>query len=248
MLVRIHATFLEWHLFYYDLCKGVISLDIEKQFNLVAAEYDRNRRKFIPCFDDFYGNTTKFLAANIAEPKRILDLGAGTGLLSYFWLQQFPSSEFVLVDIADDMLEIARKRFSEIDHVSCQKMDYVKNFPKGSFDAVISALSIHHLENEDKRDLFGKIYDLLPDGGLLVNYDQFCACDPKLDRWYDFYWESQLASRGLTDHDLALWQKRRKLDRECSVEQEVEMLYQSKFKTVKCVYTFQKFSVIAAIK
>lgn len=27
---------------------------IEKQFNLVASEYDSGRRKFIPCFDDYY--------------------------------------------------------------------------------------------------------------------------------------------------------------------------------------------------
>lgn len=79
-------------------------MDIEKQFNLIAEEYDSNRRKFIPCFDDFYQSTTKFIASNIMKPKQVLDLGAGTGLLSYFWYQQHPASEYVLVDIADEML------------------------------------------------------------------------------------------------------------------------------------------------
>lgn len=40
-------------------------MNIEKQFNLIAEEYDSNRRKFIPCFDDFYKNTTEFIVSNI---------------------------------------------------------------------------------------------------------------------------------------------------------------------------------------
>ena len=86
-------------------------MNIEKQFNLIAEEYDSNRRKFIPCFDDFYKNTTEFIVSNIEKPKQIVDLGAGTGLLIYFWYQQCPDSKYVLVDIADEMLNVARKRF-----------------------------------------------------------------------------------------------------------------------------------------
>ena len=86
---------------------------------------------------------------------------------------------------------------------------------------IASALSIHHLEHDDKQSLFERIYDILPSGGLFVNYDQFCAGQPEMNDWFDSYWESQLASSGLTDHDIELWQERRKLDRECSVEQEI---------------------------
>lgn len=223
-------------------------MDIEKQFNLVANEYDKNRKKFLPCFDDFYINATKLIISNIAEPKRILDLGAGTGLLSYFWMQHYPTSEYVLVDIADEMLDVARKRFNDKNNVSYQVLNYVNELPKGRFDVVASALSVHHLENEDKLNLFARIYDILPSNGLFVNYDQFCAGQPEMNNWFDLYWESQLANSGLTDHDIELWRFRRKLDRECSVEQETEMLYKSKFKVVKCIYSYHKFSVIIAIK
>ena len=223
-------------------------MNIEEQFNLIAQEYDANRKKFIPCFDDYYISTTKFIASNIAVPKRVLDLGAGTGLLSYFWYCHFPATEYVLVDIADDMLQIARKRFSGIDTVSYQTVDYSKELTVQDFDAIVSALSIHHLENMDKEKLFKRIYDKLPEGGLFVNYDQFCAGQADMDDWFDSYWESQLAESGLTEHDIALWKERRKLDRECSVEEETEMLGKCGFKTVKCVYSYQKFSVIAAIK
>ena len=115
-------------------------MSIESQFNLIAEEYDGNRRKFIPCFDEFYKGTTEFIAFNIEAPKRILDLGAGTGLLTYFWYRQFPESEYVLVDIADEMLNVARKRFESIKNISFKMENYIDKLPDGSFDMVISAL------------------------------------------------------------------------------------------------------------
>lgn len=223
-------------------------MNIEEQFNIIAKEYDSNRKKFIPCFDDYYNSTTRFILSNIATPKRVLDLGAGTGLLSYVWYQHCPEAEYVLVDIAEDMLDVARKRFANIKTVSYQTADYAKGLPEADFDVIISALSIHHLEDEEKRSLFAQIYRKLPEGGLFVNYDQFCAGQPGMNDWFDSYWESQLGNSGLTEHDITLWKERRKLDRECAVEEELEMLRESKFKTVKCVYSCQKFSVIVAGK
>ena len=223
-------------------------MNIEEQFNLIAKEYDSNRRKFLPCFDDYYINTTKFIVSNIDEPKRVIDLGAGTGLLTYFWYRQCPNSEYVLVDIADEMLNVARKRFEGIGSISYQIENYIHKLPDTIFDTVISALSIHHLEDGDKAKLFSRIYDNLPSGGLFVNYDQFCAEQPQMNKWFNSYWESQIEHSGLTDKDIELWKERRKLDKECSVEQEVDMLKNCKFNVVKCVYSYQKFSVIAAIK
>ena len=38
-------------------------MSMQEQFNKVAEEYDKNRRKFIPCFDDYYENSTAFIAS-----------------------------------------------------------------------------------------------------------------------------------------------------------------------------------------
>jgi len=56
----------------------------------------------------------------------------------------------------------------------------------------ISALPIHHLEDKDKRKLFARIYNSLPNDGLFINYDQFCAEQPKMNDWFNSFWESQL--------------------------------------------------------
>lgn len=223
-------------------------MNLVEQFNIVSKEYDANRRKFIPCFDDFYKSTTKFISQNVSLPHKIIDLGAGTGLLTYYWYQMFPKAEYILVDIADDMLEIAKKRFLSLKNFSYMIADYSENLTEVKVDAVISALSIHHLENLAKKQLFLNIYRNLNNGGIFVNYDQFCSGSEKMNKWFDSYWENQLDESGLTKHDIELWRERRLLDRECSVEDEIKMLKDCGFSEVKCVYSYQKFSVITCIK
>lgn len=223
-------------------------MNIEEQFNLIAKEYDANRRRFIPCFDDYYEYTTKFIVSNLDAPRCVLDLGAGTGLLTYYWFREYKDAEYVLVDIADEMLDISRKRFNGLANIHHEVLDYTVQLPVGKFDAVISALSIHHLDNKQKKELFQRIYDILPIGGVFVNYDQFYAGTPRMDQWFDSYWEKQLYRSGLTDRDIELWKERRKLDKECSVDKEIDMLRQLSFSDVKCLYTYHKFSVIIAVK
>jgi len=124
-------------------------MDIKKQFSLIAKEYDATRRKFIPCFDGFYETATKIILSNIKPPARVLDLGAGTGLLTYFWHKECPSAEYVLADISDEMLEVSKKRFAGLGNIKHIVMDYTKALSEGGFDIIISALSIHHLEDEE---------------------------------------------------------------------------------------------------
>jgi tRNA (cmo5U34)-methyltransferase len=220
--------------------------EIEKQFNRIAGEYDSNRRRFIPCFDAYYAGATDFIATNIRKPSRILDLGAGTGLLTSFWYKKFPDAKFVLVDVADEMLNVARRRFAGLENFTYMTMDYSRGLPAEKFDCIVSALSIHHLEHPQKQALFAEIRDQLTAGGLFVNYDQFSAGSAELDRWYDSYWEADLAKSGLTHADLEKWRERKKLDRECSVEDELLMLRKCGFVTVKTIFSERKFAVIMA--
>ena len=222
--------------------------EVTKQFNTVAKTYDENRRKFIPCFDSFYRDATEFITDNIPCPSHILDLGAGTGLLTYYWYSCFPNSRYTLVDVAEEMLKIAKQRFAGLPNVDCEICDYAQSLPSGDFDVIISALSIHHLPDGDKSRLFKRIFDKLPTGGLFVNYDQFCAGSNLLNKWYDGDWEKFLRSGALSDEDIRAWQGRRVLDRECSQESEIEYLKACGFKEVKCVFSDKKFAVIIAIK
>lgn len=220
---------------------------IEEQFSDIAGQYDEQRRAFIPCYDAFYGWSTEFLAGCVGVPRRILDLGAGTGLLAQFWLQYFPEAQYVLVDVSEDMLDVSRARFAGQSNFAYTVMDYSKELPDGEFDLIISALSIHHLTEPGKRNLFARVKDRLPEGGVFANYDQFCGTTPLMTRWLDAWWQEKLDQSSLTPEDLRKWRKRRMLDRECSLLAEMQMLQMSGFDAVQCVFSFDKFSVICAV-
>lgn len=222
-------------------------MGVREQFNLTAKQYDENRRNFIPCFDEFYEESTDFIIDYVAAPENILDLGAGTGLLSGIWYKRLPNAHYTLIDIADEMLGIARSRFKGKNNVSIEICDYTEALPHGEFDAVISGLSIHHIDDNKKLKLFSQIYSLLPTGGLFVNYDQFCADCAFMEEAYNRYWTDFILSRGLNKEQTDLAWERRKLDKECSVSEQSDVLNKIGFKS-ECIYQNKKFAVITAKK
>ena len=224
-------------------------MTVQEQFNLIANEYDENRRKFIPCFDDFYISSTDFAAKSLEKtPNLIFDFGSGTGLLPSFWFRHFPDAKYVLVDLAEEMLAVAKKRFENLSNVEYKILDYSKELPVGKPDLVISALSIHHIEHDEKQNLFKKIYGALDEKGTFINYDQFCSEDATMNKKIEGYWTEQIKSSDLSEKEFDRWQERKKLDRECSVRHEIEWLKQAGFKSAECIYLNGKFAVIMARK
>ena len=86
-------------------------------------------------------------------------------------LEKFPRAHLTLVDIAENMLEMARQRFASRLGTEYAVCDYSCSGLGGPYDIVCSALSIHHLSPEDKRRLFRRIFMVLKPGGMFVNAD-----------------------------------------------------------------------------
>lgn len=222
--------------------------EIKARFDAIAKVYDENRKKFIPCFDDYYLTTVRFLSSSISSPKTILDLGAGTGLLSKFLYDEFPNAKFSLADISEKMLEVARKRFEGLPNFEFFSLDYTRNLPNRKFDLIASALSIHHLEDGDKRTLYQNIFDHLEPNGTLVNIDQFNADTAEMNALYESYWVKSIRESGLSELEFERWQERKALDRENTVDETKALLLDVGFRVVECTYKFMKFAVVMARK
>ena len=124
---------------------------ITTQFNAHAANYDSQRKLFIPCLEDYYRSGIIYLSSQ--KFKKILDLGAGTGLLSQYLYEFFPKAKYTLVDISDKMLSIAKGRFHHLPNFEYLFEDYSKELPKAKYDLIASGLSIHHLDEEKRYGL-----------------------------------------------------------------------------------------------
>jgi len=128
--------------------------DPETYLSLIKAD--------IPDFDRFQERVAE--ATRNVDARRILELGVGTGETARRVLTLHPGAALVGIDESEEMLAVAAAAVGGDLRVSRLQDD----LPAGPFDVVVAALSVHHLDAEEKRDLFRRIAKVLRPGGRLV--------------------------------------------------------------------------------
>ncbi len=215
---------------------------LKEKFNENADNYDKVRKLIIPHFDDLY-NITKKLAKSNKKAPEILDLGAGTGLLTKYIFEKYPKAEFTLIDLSDEMLKIAKNRFREHNNFKYIVGDYSVQDFSNSFDIVISSLSIHHLEDEDKKKLYKKIYNILNNEGIFLNVDQVTGPTPDIDKSYQRNWLKIIEKNNFTGPEKDTAMERMKFDKPSTLLDNLKWLDDCGFKDVDVYYKYYNFCI-----
>ena len=99
---------------------------------------------------------------------QVLDFGSGTGLLLSNIAPHVGS--ITAVDISASMNEVLRAKINNIDgEVKMLAIDLTKEPLDKKFDAIISSMTLHHIE--DVALLFKKFYNLLNKNGIIAIAD-----------------------------------------------------------------------------
>ncbi|MGA2919013.1 class I SAM-dependent methyltransferase [Methanoregula sp.] len=221
---------------------------IRQAFNQFAQYYDTQREYIIPEMRQFYGTAVWAAESGNPEPD-VLDIGAGTGLMSACLLEKFPQAHLTLVDIAENMLEMAQQRFAGRENTRYVVSDYSAGELGGPYDIACSALSIHHLAPEEKRLLFKRVFVCLKPGGMFVNADQADGETLYFRGRYLEYWNEFLRSGPMTESQHAEILKRRdELDRNEKLSDQLAWLREAGFSDVDVVYRNRTFIVTVARK
>lgn len=151
------------------------------------------------------------IAARVAALRpgaRVLELGAGPGLLAHRVLQQCPDLEtYTLMDFSEPMLALSRERLATFPAASFvlasfKSEDWTRRVG-GPFDCVVSMQAVHELRHKrHARRLYEQIYQLLVVPGIILICDHTPFDDsPKSTALYMTEQEQQqaLADAGFTN-------------------------------------------------
>ena len=108
---------------------------------------------------------------------RVLDVGAGYGLLSKSVCEKYPSAHVTLQDVSEPMFSHARERLAQYtDRTTYVNSDFSQrdwtSGLVGPFNFVVSAIAIHNMYDDDLiSSIYKDIYDLMADDGVFANLD-----------------------------------------------------------------------------
>lgn len=231
------------------------AMEAKGLFDKISSAYDSQRRTFIPCFDAFYSAAASVLCAALAGAGRlrlgrkikILDLGAGTGILSGFVLDAVgrDACDITLLDISGKMLDSARAKFAGMGCVRFKEGDFFSF--GGRYDAVCSALAIHHLPDIEKIALYRRIFDSLESGGVFVNAEQVLG-ETASDILLAAAAREKIIEANLSQDAACVARERLRLDRCQTLSAQTAWLGEIGFASVRCVFENLDFAVFAAEK
>jgi tRNA (cmo5U34)-methyltransferase len=155
------------------------SEEVVRTFAAQAEERERQRRAQFELM-------ARVLPFEQDEAFTFLDLGAGTGAAARAVLSEYPRATAILGEYSPQMIAEGQRHMGEF----AGRYRYVEfdmlgpAWPDGippRLDAVVSALSIHHLPDGRKQTIFREILQRLAPGGWYVNFDPVRAPDAALE-------------------------------------------------------------------
>ncbi len=119
------------------------------QFHMDPETYLDEIRADVPRYDELQEAT---IAAIPFAPRRALELGVGTGETTRRLLERYPDADVTGLDAQPEMVFKAREHGIAVRLARMQDP-----LPDGPWDLVVSVLSVHHLDEDGKRDLFRRV-------------------------------------------------------------------------------------------
>jgi tRNA (cmo5U34)-methyltransferase len=214
-------------------------------FDATASTYDQDRMKLIPGHKAFYAAALELIPADATQ---IVDLGAGSGLFSAMLHSAFPSAQLHLVDFSAPMLDLARARLGSSPLITYTLADYATAPLPAHCDAIVSALSIHHLEDDRKQAMLASVFSALRPGGVFINADHIAGPTSELEAIYQQRWLSDIRRLGATEQQIRDSLFRQQEDRRTPVEPQLAWLRGAGFTHVDCWYKASSFTVLTGMR
>lgn len=215
-------------------------------FDRISGHYTEAIERCVPRYREMLWALLYYLPEPPWQPRRILELGCGTGNLSLLLRDRFPAAELELVDVSGEVIERCRARLGDVTGVTFHQVDFRDlALPEGHLDLVISSISLHHLEDADKRDLFRRAHGWLGNDGIITYSDQFAGQTPELYAKHLAEWERQSRALGATDEEWSDWMVHQQAaDHHAPLPAQLDWLKEAGFEDVDCPWRHLLWTIV----
>lgn len=222
---------------------------VEQFYNSISKDYNRLMRRAVSRYDEMLWALLRYIPKDL-KPKRILELGCGTGNLSEVIVKTYPKAETVLVDISEEVVSQCKSRFGNNDRIEyCQADINELNFPANSFDLVISSFTIHHLKDSQKQLLFEKVFTWLTNEGVSTYVDQFAGVTKEIYDSHIKLWHEDALNSGCTEDEWELWMKHQdEHDYHATAVDQISWLKKANFSSIDITWRYLLWTAITARK
>ncbi|MEI6712808.1 MAG: methyltransferase domain-containing protein [Verrucomicrobiota bacterium] len=150
---------------------------LENYYDLHARIYDATRWSFLFGRDDLLNHIKR-------TPRRILEVGCGTGKNLIALHRRFPQASITGVDLSDSMLNVARRKCTPFSrNITLQRACYnAPIHPDEPFDLIVFSYALSMVNPGYAAAIEAAHADLAP-GGTLAVVDFHATSTPWFERW-----------------------------------------------------------------
>lgn len=223
---------------------------VGKFFDTMAGDYNDAIDRCFPRYREMLSLMLRYLEGD--RPRRVLELGCGTGNLSLLLGRQFPDSSFTFVDLSVESLEQCQARLRDSDGVSKQLTFVHADMRKlqcadKEFDLIVSSIALHHLRTDEKQTLLTQLFQWLQPGGKLLFADQFRAQSPSNYQAHIDTWRTISKEAGASEQEWDDWmQHQREHDHHDTLETHFAALSDAGFQRVDVLWRYLLWSIVQA--
>jgi tRNA (cmo5U34)-methyltransferase len=186
--------------------RGNMMSGIEDYFNSIKDKYSEDIKKINPCYIEMISATLGYFP-NEWKPSHILELGCGTGNLTLLVKEGFPKAKIMGVDLSGESIKVCRDRINSTNVKLLQSDLRTVSFKDDCFDVIISSLTIHHLQTEERSELYRKARNWLKPKGWLIICDRYRDDSKSISDINRSIWHKKAIENGATPEEWDKWMK-----------------------------------------
>lgn len=223
---------------------------IKNHFETEAVEFDNLILKLIPFYEEMIEALISTIPFENNKDINVIDLGCGTGTISLKIKEKFPNAKITCLDIAENMLNIAKFKLSEFHDITFCLGDFNDYTFDKKYDVVVSSLALHHLVNNiDKKIFYEKVFKSLNDMGVFYNADVVLGSNShnqniSMKKWTE-YMNKNVSIEEIENKWIPNYEAE---DRPAKLYDQLEWLSSIGFNNIDVVWKYHNFAVYGGQK